>query len=146
MFAYNTSVHSSTKFTPFELVFGIKPSLPSSIVKEPEFKYCYDNYIDDLTFKLQKSRKLAIENLIKSKETNKRLYDRKCKDIEFKEGDLVYLSNEQAKFGKSKKLSSYWLGPYKIIKVNSAVNVTIQIKKKKIKVHTNRLKHAIVSG
>lgn len=146
MFSYNTSVHTSTKFTPFELVFGIKPSLPSSITKEPEFKYTYENYIDELVLKLQKSRKTARDHLLESKRVNKRTYDKRSRHIEFKAHDLVYLSNEQSKIGKSKKLSSYWLGPYKIIKVNSPVNVTIKIKNKKIKVHTNRLKHAIVSG
>lgn len=68
MFTYNTTVHSSSKFTPFELVFGVKPNLPSSITKVPEFKYTYDDYIDNLTLKLRKSREIARENLIKSKE------------------------------------------------------------------------------
>lgn len=68
MFTYNTTVHSSSKFTPFELVFGVKPNLPSSITKVPEFKYTYDDYIDNLTLKLRKSREIARENLIESKE------------------------------------------------------------------------------
>ncbi|KAJ3666393.1 hypothetical protein Zmor_001836 [Zophobas morio] len=35
MFSYNTSVHTSTKYTPHELVFGNKPELPSSALKLP---------------------------------------------------------------------------------------------------------------
>lgn len=145
MFSYNTSVHTSTQFTPFELIFGFKANLPSSIVKEPEFKYYYDNYLDELILKLQKSREIARNKLINSKEYNKQIYDKKCKNIQFKVGDSVYLSNEAIKPGKSRKLSPYWLGPYKIIEVNSSTNVTIKIKNKKLKVHTNRLKHAFVS-
>lgn len=71
MFSYNTTVHSSSKFTPFELVFGYKLSLPSSVTKEPEFKYTYDDYIDHLTLKLRKSREISRDNLLDSKEKNK---------------------------------------------------------------------------
>lgn len=145
MFSYNTSVHTSTQFTPFELIFGFKANLPSSIIKEPEFKYFYDTYLDELVLKLRKSRDIARNKLIDSKEYNKQIYDKKCKNIDFKVGDTVYLSNNAIKIGKSRKLAPYWLGPYKVIKVNSSTNVTIKIKNKKLKVHSNRLKHAFVS-
>lgn len=144
MFSYNTSVHTSTQFTPFELIFGFKANLPSSITKEPEFKYYYDTYLDELILKLRKSRDIARNKLIHSKEYNKVIYDKKCKDIKFKVRDLVYVSNEAIKVGRSRKLSPYWIGPYKIIKVNSKTNVTIKNKNKILKVHTNRLKHAFV--
>lgn len=84
MFSYNKSVHTSTQFTPFELMFGFKANLPNSIVKEPEFKYFYDNYLDELILRLQKSREIARNKLISSKEHNKQIYHKKCKDTEFK--------------------------------------------------------------
>lgn len=146
MFSYNTNIHSSTRFTPFELVFGNKAKLPTSITKQPEFKYSYDNYLDELVLKLRKSRQLARDKLIESKLANKQTYDKKSKEVKYEVGDLVYLSNEHVKSRKSKKLSPYWLGPYEIIEVNTPVNVTIKTnKKKKLRVHTNRLKHAFVS-
>jgi len=45
MFCYNTTVHTSTSYTPYELVFGRKPNIPSSFHKEPEAQYNYDNYV-----------------------------------------------------------------------------------------------------
>jgi transposase InsO family protein len=48
MFCYNTTVHSSTSYTPYELVFGRKPNIPSTFFKEPEPQYNYDNYVIDL--------------------------------------------------------------------------------------------------
>nr|CAI5865053.1 unnamed protein product [Callosobruchus analis] len=78
MFSYDTTIHTSTKFSPHELLFGNKPNIPSNIQQTPEFRYTYDNYLDELKSKLQKSHQIARENIIKSKETNKLYYDRKC--------------------------------------------------------------------
>nr|XP_034194813.1 uncharacterized protein LOC117611033 [Osmia lignaria] len=66
-FSYNTSTHRSTNLTPYELLFGRKAYLPSSILKEPEFHYTYDDYIRSLQNRLNTSFKTARENLINSK-------------------------------------------------------------------------------
>lgn len=52
IFSYNTTIHTSTKISPFELIFGTKAKLPSSITKSSEFKYTHENYADDLELKL----------------------------------------------------------------------------------------------
>ena len=146
MFSYNTTIHTTTKFTPHELLFGVKPNIPSSLLQSPEFKYTYDDYVSELKLKLQTSHKIAKENIIKSKNTNKVYYDKKTKNnANYEIGQNVYLQNEQTTKGKSKKLSQHYNGPYKIIEINSPVNVTLSIKNKKVKVHTNRLKPAFVT-
>lgn len=145
MFSYNTTTHTSTKFSPFELVFGNKANLPTSITKTPEFKYTYDDYFDELTLKLQKSQEIARNNLLHSKEVNKKYYDKKINNINFKVGQKVYLLNEQIKPRQSKKLTQNYNGPYQIVEINSPVNYTILIKNKQVKVHANRLKPAFVS-
>nr|CAI5863137.1 unnamed protein product [Callosobruchus analis] len=142
MFSYNTTIHTSTKFSAHELLFGNKPNIPSNIQQTPEFRYTYDNYLDELKLKLQKSHQIARENIIKSKETNKLYYDRKCSSkVKYEIGQSVYLQNEQIPKNKSKKLSQNYNGPYKITEINSPVN----IKNKKVKVHTNRLEPAFVT-
>lgn len=72
-------MHSSTKFTPYELIFGVKPQLPSNITQQAQFKYTYDDYVDELTLRLRRSREIARENLLKSKQVNKNNYDKKNK-------------------------------------------------------------------
>lgn len=57
MFAYNTHVHECTGLTPYETLFGEKPYLPNSIVSEPTFNYCYDDYLVNLKQKLQTTQK-----------------------------------------------------------------------------------------
>lgn len=132
MFTYNTTPHTSTKFTPFELIFGEKASLPTAIIQPAELKYTYDDFIDNLKFKLNKSREIARENLIENKSKSKATYDKKLGNpIQYQINDLIYLRNEQFKGGHSRKLTPKFNGPYKIVTVNSRTNVTIKIGKKK---------------
>lgn len=97
MFTYNTHYHKSTKFTPYELIFGNKATIPNSLNCNPEFRYTYDDYYSNLKLKLNSSFKMARENLIKSKETSKKYYDNKIVSHKYHEGDLVYVSNKDIK-------------------------------------------------
>lgn len=140
MMCYNTHVHAATKFTPFELIFGHKPQLPSSITSAPEFRYTYDSYHNQLQHRLQKSHEIARNNLIDGKEKSKGRYDQSSANHNFKKGDSVYLRNEKTKVGLSKKLSPNFEGPYEVTEIHDFPNVTIKIKNKNTKVHTNHLK------
>lgn len=51
----------------------------------------------------------------------------------------MYLKKEATERGKSKNLSNY-LGPYRVKSINSPTNITLQIKRKGVKVHLNRVK------
>lgn len=146
MFTYNTHIHKSTNFTPFELLFAHKANIPKSIVEPPEFRYSYDDYYSNLKLKINRAHDIARENLISSKGKSKQYYDRNIRPIEFKVNDLVYVHNKNIKPGLSKKLSPNFKGPYKIIKVNQNNTVQVQIKpNKKTNYHTNLLK-PFVSG
>jgi len=47
-YVHNTTVHSATGFTPFELLFGRPSVLPSALKKLPEPQYNYDDYVSEL--------------------------------------------------------------------------------------------------
>lgn len=83
--------------------------------------------------------------MIKSKEVNKKIYDKKINNQEFQVGYLVFLTNEQTKLNQSKKLTPNYKGPYKRVEKINPVNFTILVNKKKQKVHANRLKPAFVA-
>ena len=54
-------------------------------------------------------------------------------------GDKVLLYDETVRRGRSRKLSSQWIGPYEVVEVNK-VNAAVRKGRKLIKVHVNRLK------
>lgn len=145
MLSYNKAVHSATKFSPFELVFGNKPKLPSSITQPPEFKYTYETYLDQLKYKLNKSQEISRNNIIKQKHKSKEYYNKNAENIKYKIGDLVYLRNEAKTPNRSKKLTQNYNGPYKVVKILSRSNVMKKLKTKNVIVHINRLKPAFVS-
>ena len=73
MFSYNTSVHESTKFTPYELVFGKLACKPcSELLSQQEKLQMYDNYSINFAAQLHKMRTQARENFISAKENSKR--------------------------------------------------------------------------
>ena len=139
VFVYNTTPNTSTKFTPFELVFGRKPEIPSVFSNPPEVRYNYEVYSNELKARLQHANALARRNLLSSKERSKEQYDKHAKPSSFRVGDTVFLKNDATQKGKNKKLSNLWSGPYDVISTNG-VNSTIFVKNKPVIVHNNRLK------
>lgn len=136
--AYNTTPHCTTNYTPHELLYGYKPSIPNSLY-ETTSNTTYNEYIRALQYRMRYSREKAIQNIINSKEKSKQYYDISSREITYKVGDLVYLKHHHR---LRKALSPIWKGPYKIIKIHNNHNVTLQIGRKKIKYHTNEIKPA----
>ncbi|XP_026743752.1 uncharacterized protein LOC113505319 [Trichoplusia ni] len=138
MLAYNTSIHSTTNFTPYELIFGHKPILPNSIY-EPNTNASYPDYIKMLQHRLKCTRDKAVEFIKKSKESSKAYYDARTRPVSYHAGDYVYLKNH---LRMRKALSPVWKGPYKIIKVNGRNSVTLLINRRHVSHHFDEIKLA----
>ena len=69
-------------------------------------------------------------------------YDKNSREINYNIGDRVWLYNPKVKVGETKKLSSLWHGPFRIIEKIGPVNYRLSNENKKIPnlVHANRLK------
>ena len=138
VFCYNTSVHESTGFTPYVLVFGREPRLPSGISEE-RVPPTYVEYMKELFRKIGTIQSTATENLIAAKRRSKRYYDVKTNPQNFQVGDSVYLLNEP----RVSKLDAYYKGPYILERLLGNSNAEIRITTNKTKiVHLDKLKLA----
>lgn len=140
MFAYNTRIHSTTHFSPYELIFGHKATLPNAIKENPKFSYSYDDYHKYLKLKLNISFEHARENIINSKQQSKKQYDKKVNDHKFQIGDFVYLRDNRTTPGLTKKLSPNFKGPFEIVEVHDNENVSIKIRNKNVRYHKNLIR------
>ena len=130
VFAINTSIQKSTKFTPFYLMYGREARFPleaettaeANSLEEAIEDICTadtDKYIKEILEK-QKSIFSKVDGNIKSaQEKQKKQYaERKgITECGFKIGDKVLRRNMQQKTRKGKKMEDRWLGPYTIVEI-----------------------------
>ena len=121
MFAYNTSVHEATNFTPYELVFGRVARIPSSFPQDEETE-TYGIYLRDLIVRINDIQKLAAKSLIKAKLRSKEAYDKKARPLHAKLGDQVYV----VKNTRKGKFDSRAHGPYPIAGLTAKGNATLE--------------------
>ena len=139
VFAYNTSVHQSTKFSPFKLLFGHEPRLPiDNILNTPISSI----FIQSFGEKLMEARNLSHLFGHETQLRNKEAHDERSIEGNFKLNDEVMVFTPSRKKGKSPKLSAKYYGPFKIIEIRSPVNVRVRndrANREEI-VHVSRLK------
>lgn len=134
-FSYNTTVHTETKYTPYELVFGKTVRLPLNHDVGIDPLYTFDNYPLELKFRLQQARSDARENLLTSKIKRKEKYDqRSTHNTSYKTGELVLLKNNVIN-----KMQELFKGPFSVIREENP-NVVISVDDKPVIVHKNRVK------
>jgi hypothetical protein len=152
-FAYNSSVHATTRCTPFELMYGRQPRIPLDLLI-PEAKIELDidpeEYASNLRHTLVDAYRLVKKNRDMRMNKENINYDRRVRAANYKVGDKVLLLNEAKKAGISNKFRKSWIGPYEIIGKN-ANNVNYKIKPVKRNgrskwVHQNKLKTFFANG
>ena len=141
-FAYNTAVHSSTKTTPFELMYGRKPKVPLDLIfgqlnlnlhLDPE------SYASEVKNNLNKSFEIVIRNRDLAMDRNKVRHDRKVRAANFEVHDLVWVLDTAKTVGKTSKLTRKWKGPYRILaKINNSTFEVQPLKKRGKKLVINQ--------
>lgn len=109
-FVYNCTVHETTGFPPFYLMFGRTPKLPIDVVFKSvlwdESNNSLPKYVESLSRDLKDALAVAEANTSKEQSHQAHMYNRKNKGVRIEVGDRVLLANKSER-GK-RKLSDKW--------------------------------------
>ena len=128
MHAYRTSVHKSTRYSPFRLMMGEECSLPQDVSTE-ELRSSRENEVTPHPFAAWVRNALEVaydqvrHSLHRTAALRKRLYDVKAVNRKFPVGswDLRYYPPVA-----QKKLGSPWVGPQQVVRQATGHTVGIQ--------------------
>ncbi|XP_061823055.1 uncharacterized protein [Nerophis lumbriciformis] len=109
-FSYNATVHETTGFAPFQLMFGRTPRLPVDMVFQSvlldDQVVDYDDYVQCLRRDLVNAIRIAQTSATKQQERQTDLYNRKLRGAPVDVGDRVLLANKGER-GR-RKLDDRW--------------------------------------
>lgn len=124
-FMYNCTVHETTGFSPFYLMYGRVPRLPidvlfKNILKDPEIS-SYDSYVLSLTKDLQEAMAVAQTHADKEQSRQAEFYNRRAKGKTINTGDRVLVSNKRGR-GKQKTADRWESTIYTVMGVNASTH------------------------
>ena len=143
--AYNTSIHATTGFTPFFLMFGRQAKLPVELMygtPEPASTTTTE-YATQLKSSMTEAYRKVRSTTARQLDYQAELYNKKVHGKPHAVGSQVWVLFPQAPRGKSKKLYRPWKGPFVVVKCLSDVTYRVQDvenRRRRVVVHFNRLK------
>ena len=117
MFSYRATPHSATRISPYFLMFGRSPSLPSELLQPcpptgDDSDVESDLYVQHLVERLRKASAVARKRLGEAAMVQKKWYDQRVKKRIIPNNTPVWLHDPQFQRLKKGKLSFPWRGPY----------------------------------
>ncbi len=148
-FAYNTSVHATTKMTPYFMMFGRHPKVPEDLIFDKpdiDFPVSDQEFVQQTKENLQQAFKFIKFNSDSKIDLAKIQYNRNHISCKFEIGDTVWARDFKPADGACKKFSNKWRGPYEVI--NRLDNLVYSLKPlkpkgRKITMHRNNLKRHV---
>ena len=149
LLAYRSSQQSSTKYSPYFMLFQQRMRLPidNEIMPIDQLRgddtTSIDQEIDQLMDVRSKVFKSAELNILSAQKSQKETYDRKHEVQVLSEGTEILLENTYQKQRKGGKMEPLWLGPFRINRclgkgLYELKNMNGEVMKKKANI--NRLK------
>ena len=144
-FAIRTSLNSSTKHTPAELVIGDNLQRPIDVsiekTKTTGNQRAHKEFATNLVEKLEKSAKIVNSNIKNAQLKMKQRYDKHNTNHNVQVGNQVMLWWPYYKRGIPRSFQPSWKGPFTVIELIGSTNCRIQDEKGTSKsVHLNQLK------
>ena len=125
-FAYNATVHETTGYAPFFLMFGRVPRLPVDIMFKPVLNdpgvADYGTYAKSLLSSLKGAMEIAQKHSSTEQKHQAQQYNKRVKGTYLSVGDRVLVANKGER-GKRKLADKWEDGVYTVIGVNSSLHV-----------------------
>lgn len=125
-FCNNCTVHETTGFAPFYLMFGRIPRLPIDImfhhVLENDSIVSHHEFVNHLRKDLSEAAQIAQKHAYGEQDRHAKIYNHKVKGLPLTVGDRVLLANRGEK-GKRKVADRWDSTPFDVVSVRSGVNV-----------------------
>lgn len=119
MFAYSTSVHACTNYTPYYLTHGREARVPVDVLVpsqmvQTDLLSSHTDFVTSLAKRPGTAFSGARQWGTDAHDKQKLYYDRAVRHQPYTEGDLVWLHNPTE---DSIKLVPHWKGPYRVLAV-----------------------------
>ena len=124
LFSYRASLQSSTGESPFYLLYGRDPQLPTETALSVSVDRSIvelDDYKSQMVEKMSSAWSLARTAVKRAQKTQKRQYDKSANNTRFSVGDRVFVYMPARKTGHMRKLASPFEGPYRVVTVSPNV-------------------------
>ena len=141
-FAYNTSLHASLKTTPYQVLYVRRPKTAASLFSPDDHPRYSDQAVDQRLRRKAQILRDTFEAEARAFKQQKRAFDKRAKDKDFKVGDVVYVTRPHQ--GKQfQKFQPKFDGPMQVLQVRDNDNLLlVREDGKEISVHFNRAKLA----
>lgn len=120
--AHNTAMNRHTRFTPFELMFGRKCTMPLDLVLDLPNVFRTEKtavqWVNEVRESIEKANAAAREHISEWQDRSKKIYDLNSFQRKYDIGTYVYKLDSVIQKGISKKLTPIYTGPFVIEKVN----------------------------
>lgn len=121
LFAYRTSPQESTGYSPFYLLYGRDPVLPTEEVLMPapdQTPVLISEYAEEVAESLQEAWTLARTSVQKAQKKQKASHDRRAATPTYQVGDQVRIFMPAEKQGKNRKFARPYKGPFEVVYVS----------------------------
>ena len=120
LFAYRASLQESTQESPFYLLYGRDPQLPTTeMLSLPKERCLIDvgDYIEEITTHMSTAWERAQGQVKKAQKKQKQQHDKHAHPATFSNGDRVFVYMPAKTTGKTRKFARPFHGPYRVLEV-----------------------------